>query len=162
MTSEKTIKSEESTDLVLTREFNAPKELVFKAWTQPEHLAHWWGPVGFTLGVAQMDLSPGGTFLYSMKNTDGIEMWGKFVYKEVSPFDKLVFVNSFSDKEGNLTRHPMSDTWPLEVYNVLTLEEFNGKTKLTLRGGPVNANETEIKTFSENHAGMQQGFKGTL
>jgi uncharacterized protein YndB with AHSA1/START domain len=89
-------------------------------------------------------------------------MWGKFVYRQIDPPKKLVFVVSFSDPQGGTTRHPMSATWPLEVLNTTTLDEENGKTKMTLHGIPINATAEERKTFKEGHGSMQQGFKGTL
>lgn len=70
-------------------------------------------------------------------------MWGRFVYREITRPEKLVFIVSFSDKDGGITRHPMSDTWPLEVINTVTSTEKNGKTTLTLRGGPINASAEE-------------------
>jgi uncharacterized protein YndB with AHSA1/START domain len=109
-----------------------------------------------------VDLRPGGMFHYGMKTSDGHEMWGKFVYREIDPPKKLVFVVSFSDAQGGITRHPMSATWPLEVLNTTTLVEEDGKTRMTMHGIPINANAEERRTFKEGHGSMQQGFKGTL
>lgn len=131
-------------------------------WTETKHLANWWGPKGFELVIANLDLAPGGMFHYQMRNADGFEMWGKFTYHEIEPPHRMVFISSFSDKDGYITRAPFSPTWPLEVMNVLTLEEVGGKTKLTLAGGPVNATDEELKTFREGVASMQQGFGGTF
>ena len=152
---------EQKNELVITREFNAPRELVFKMWTEAEHLAKWWGPKGFNIQVSKLDISPGGTFLYCMAG-EGFEMWGKFVYLEVTPPERMVFINSFSDKDGNITRAPFSATWPLEVMNTLTLTEQNGKTTLTIQGGPHNATEEEIETFRAGIPSMNQGFGGTF
>jgi uncharacterized protein YndB with AHSA1/START domain len=149
-------------ELVITRTFDAPRELVFKAWTESEHLKHWWGPKGFTMNVSKLDLHPGGVFHYSMRSPDGHEMWGKFVYREIVAPEKIVFINSFSDEEGNITRAPFSPTWPLEVLNTLTLSEIEGKTRLTLRGGPINATEEERRTYEAGFESMKQGFGGTL
>lgn len=149
-------------EVILSREFNAPRELVYKAWTESERLAEWWGPKGFTMYTKKLDLRPGGEFLYSMQMGNGPKMWGKFVYKEVAPPEKIVFVNSFTDEEGTIIRSPMSKTWPLEVHNTLTLTEQNGKTHLTLRGGPLNATEEETKTFMDNLSSLKQGFSGTF
>lgn len=149
-------------ELVITRTFNAPRDLVFKVWTEAEHLKHWWGPTGFELGVSKLDLRPGGIFHYSMKSSDGHEMWGKFVYHEIAAPEKLVYVNSFSDPEGNTVRAPFSQTWPLEILNTLTFTENEGKTTVTLRGGPINATEEEMKMFDSMHESMQQGFAGTF
>jgi uncharacterized protein YndB with AHSA1/START domain len=76
--------------------------------------------------------------------------------------ERLVFVNSFSDKDGGLIRHPMSATWPLEIHNTLTLTELDGKTTLTLYGGPVNATEAERQTYAAGRSGLQQGMAGSF
>jgi uncharacterized protein YndB with AHSA1/START domain len=151
-----------ATELVITRTFNAPRDLVFKVWTEAEHLTHWWGPKGFALGVAKLELRPGGVFHYSMRNDEGFEMWGKFVYREITAPEKLTYVSSFSDAEGNTVRAFFSNTWPLEVFNTLTFTEQDGKTTVTLRGGPINATEEEIKFYESMHESMHQGFAGTF
>ncbi len=149
-------------EFVITRVFDAPRELVFKAWTESERLARWWGPKGFTWVSAKLDLRPGGVFHYCMRSPDGREMWGKFVYREILAPERIVFVNSFSDEEGNTVRAPFSSDWPLEVLNTLTLAEHEGRTMLTLRGYPINATESERKAFEAGYESMKQGFKGTL
>jgi uncharacterized protein YndB with AHSA1/START domain len=157
-------KFEEKSDnnqLVITRVFNAPREIVFKMWTEAEHLAKWWGPKGFNIHVSKLNVVPGGTFLYCMKS-EGFEMWGKFVYLEIAAPEKLIFINSFSDQDGNITRAPFSATWPLEVMNILTLTEQDGITTLTIKGGPHNATDEEFKTFAEGISSMNQGFGGTF
>jgi len=148
--------------LAITRDFDAPRDLVWKAWTEPERLAQWWGPAGSEIRVRALDLRPGGVFHYSMEAPDGPEMWGKFVYREIEPQERLVFVSCFSDEKGGLTRNPWIATWPLEVLNTLTLDERDGRTTLTLRGGPINATEEELQAFAAGVAGMRQGFNGTF
>lgn len=149
-------------DLVITRELNAPRELVFKVWTSAEHLAKWWGPKGFAMGVSKLDFRPGGMFHYSMKSPEGFVMWGRFDYDEIEQPEKIVFTSAFSDEEGNITRAPFSATWPLTVLNKLILKEEGGKTLLTLSGYPVNATDEECNMFENMHASMQQGFGGTF
>ncbi|ASS75511.1 polyketide cyclase [Tumebacillus algifaecis] len=153
---------ESNNELVLTRTFDAPRELVFKVWSEAEHLMHWWGPKGFKMEVAAFDFRPGGVFHYSQQTPDGQKMWGKFVFQEMVAPEKLVFINSFSDAEGNLVRAPFNATWPLEILNTLTFEEHDGKTTLTMRGYPVNATEEERQTFESMRGGIQQGFAGTF
>ncbi len=148
--------------LALTRDFDAPRDLVWKAWTEPERLARWWGPAGSEIGVRSLDLRPGGVFHYGMRAPDGSEMWGRFVYREIEPPQRLVFVSSFSDETGGVTRNPWTAVWPLEVLNALTLAEHGGRTTLTLRGGPINATEEEMQAFAAGAAGMRQGFDGTF
>lgn len=152
----------ENMELVVTRLFDAPRELVFKLWTDPEHFGNWWGPKGFSLEVSKMDVRPGGMFLGSQKSPDGHVMWGKFVYQEVNEPEKLVFIQSFSDEKGNTVRAPFDPNWPLEIINILTLTEENGKTRLTLRGGPLNATEKEWAVFEGMRPMVQQGFGGTF
>jgi uncharacterized protein YndB with AHSA1/START domain len=149
-------------ELVITREVNAPLHLVYSVWTEAEHLAHWWGPKGFTINVAKFEFRPDGEFLYGMSAPDGTEIWGKFLYKEIDAPNRLVFINSFSDKNGRIIRNPWMATWPLEVLNVLTFVEQDGKTIINLRGGPINANAEERETFIAGKSSMQQGFAGTF
>lgn len=153
-------------EFVITRVFDAPRERVWKAWTEPEHLAEWWGPKGYTMVVAKLDLRPGGVFHYCLSAPVGAPMagtmWGKFVYREIVRPEKIVFVNSFSDEQGGITRHPMAPTWPLEVLNTQTFTEHQGKTTVTLRGGPINATELECSTFMLGFGAMQMGFSGTF
>src|SRR5580658_7655367 len=148
--------------LVITRVFDAPRSLVWRAWTEPEGLARWWGPKGFTMLKATLDLRPGGLFHCGMRSPDGQEMWGKFVCREIAAPERMVFVNSFSDETGGTTRAPFAATWPLEVLNTLTLAESGGRTTLTLRGAPVNATDEERATFAAARKSMQQGFAGTF
>ncbi|MFD0670897.1 SRPBCC domain-containing protein [Cohnella sp. GCM10027633] len=149
--------------LLLKREFNAPRELVYKVWTEPKHFGSWWGPKGFSLEVAKMDVRPGGMFLGCQKSPDGQHaMWGKFVYREVQAPEKLVWVQSFSDEEGNTVRAPFNPNWPLEILNVLTLVENDGVTVLTLEGGPLNASDDEQAAFDAMAPMVGQGFAGTF
>jgi uncharacterized protein YndB with AHSA1/START domain len=152
----------EDNELVITRSFDAPRELVFKVWSEVEHLKNWWGPKEFKIGVAELDFRPGGFFHYNMQSPDGYEMWGKFVYHEIESPEKIVYVNSFSDPEGNIVRAPFSATFPLEIRNLLTFTEVEGKTTITLRGGPINVSEEELNFFKGMFESMKQGFGGTF
>ena len=151
-----------TTEFSTTRVFDAPRQLVFRAFTEPEHLMHWWGPKGFTWISAKLDLRPGGLFHYCMRSPDGHEMWGKFVYREIAPPQRIVFVNSFSDSDANTVRSPFNPNWPLEVLNIVTFAEHEGRTTVTLRGGPINATAAERKAFDTSHHLMEQGFAGTF
>lgn len=147
---------------VISRTFDAPLALVWKAHTETGHLEKWWGPKGFGMVKATLDLRPGGLFHYGLRTPGGQEMWGRFVFREVIPMRRLVYVVSFSDPEGGVTRHPGSADWPLEVLNTTTFAEAGGKTTLTLRGAPVNATASERRTFKDGYKSMEGGFKGTL
>jgi uncharacterized protein YndB with AHSA1/START domain len=149
-------------DFVIARVFNAPREMVWRAWTEREQLMQWFGPKGFTMPHAELDLRPGGIFHYVIRGPDGREMWGKWTFREIVAPKKLVLVSSFSNVQGGITRHPMSASWPLETLSTTTFEEHEGKTTLTIRWSPLNATELELKIFAEAHSGMQQGWGETF
>jgi uncharacterized protein YndB with AHSA1/START domain len=150
-------------DFVISRVFDAPRELVWQAFADPERMKHWFGPKGSAVVSSTMNLRVGGTYHGAMRNPDGQVMWAKFVYREVAPPELLSWVHSFSDENGGLTRHPLSATWPLELLTTVTFEEApGGKTKLTLRWSPINATEEERKTFEGARDGMTQGWGGTF
>lgn len=146
----------------ISRTFDAPRELVWKAWTEAERLPLWWGPKGCPITVRQLDLRPGGIFLYSMGLPNGDTWWGRFEYREIERPGRLVYVSSFSDEAGGVTRAPFSETWPLEVLNELTLTEQGGRTTLVLQGAPINCIEEERTFFEGFFASMEQGFSGTM
>jgi uncharacterized protein YndB with AHSA1/START domain len=149
-------------DFVISRVFDAPRDLVWKVFTDPGHMKNWWGPKGFAVRFSKMDFRPGGSYLYGMRSPEGHDMWGKFVYREIVAPERIVLINSFSDEKGGLTRHPMSPTWPLEMLSTFTFAEQDGKTTLTIRWSPYNATEEERKTFDEGRPSMNQGWGGTL
>lgn len=149
-------------EFIISREFDVPRELMFKVWTDPEHMQRWWGPKDFTVVHSKMDLRPGGVYHYCIRSPDGHDMWGKFVYREIVKSERIVFVNSFSDENGGVTRHPMSSTWPLEMLSTITFTEQAGKTTVTVRWLPLNATEEERNTFEAGLDSMHNGWTGTL
>jgi len=150
-------------EFVIARVFDAPRDLVWKAWTEPKRLMRWWGPKGYKMKVANVDLKPGGTFHYGMKAPDGSNMWGKFVFQEIVAPELLVFVVSFSDEKGiAITLHPLNPDWPREILSTVTFTEHDDQTMVTVRWIPINATETERKTFQDGYTSMQQGWTGTL
>lgn len=154
--------SPEAPSLTLTRTYDAPRELVFRAFAEAERLAQWWGPVGFKIQVERLDFRPGGVFHYHMAHSDGFEMWGQFIYREIVEPERIVWVNTFSDPDGNLTRAPFGDTIPLEILNTITLESVGQQTVLKLHSHPINATAEERATFAEMLSSMEMGFGGTF
>lgn len=148
---------------VITREFAAPRALVWQAWTERDRLKQWFGPKGFTMPTAKMDFRPSGLFLYHLTGPNDAEVWGRFVYREIVPTTKLVWVNSFSDPAGGITRHPFTtDPWPLQLLTVVTFAENAGHTTVTVTWWPLDANEEELKVFNASHASMNGGWGGTM
>lgn len=148
----------EGQELILERVFNAPRELVFKAFSEAEHLKHWWGPRGWELTVCNVDFRPGGIWHYCMKCMDenqgdfyGFESWGKAVYEEIVEPEKIVYVDYFSDAEGNAAEGMPSSQI------TMTFEKHEGKTKLVSRAQYASAEA--LKSVME--MGMEQGITET-
>ncbi len=156
------VKESKKQEFVISRVLNAPRELVWKACTEPERMKEWFGPKGFTGREAKMDFRPGGVYHYALRSPDGKEMWGKFVYRDIVAPERIVFVNSFSDEQRGVTRHPMHATWPLEMLSTFTFTEQGGQTTFTIRWSPISPTESERKTFEESFESMTQGWTGTL
>ena len=110
-------------ELLITRVFNAHRSLVFKAWTEPQHLVHWWGPQGFTLPSCTMDLRPGGTYRFCMRSPEGVDHWLQGIYREIMEPERLVFTYAFEDATGKPGH---------ETLVTVTFAELGEKTKLTV------------------------------
>jgi uncharacterized protein YndB with AHSA1/START domain len=149
-------------DFIISRVFDAPRDLIWKLWTEENHLKHWWGPKGSTIVSLKNDLRLGGLMHYCMRFPDGAEHWGRFVYREIVAPERLVFMLSFSDAAGGVTRQPWSATWPLQWLSTVTFADQGGKTLLTVKWSLTEASELERKTFVEGKQSMQQGWTGTF
>ncbi len=131
-------------ELVISRIFDVRREVLWKAWTEPERLKQWWGPKGFTSPVYDIDLRVGGSYLNCMRSPEGKDYWGTGVYREIIEPELLVFTDSFSDPEGNLvpaSYYGMSGDWPLELMMRVTFEGLDGLTKVTLHHAGIPAGE---------------------
>ena len=126
----------ESKPLVIERVFDAPREQVWKAWTEPELAMQWWGPKGYTTPVCKIDFRVGGKFLNCMRGPDGVDIWSTGVYREIVELERIVCTDSFADEHGNVvpaTNYGMPEM-PLEMMFTVTFEDAgNGKTKLTIK-----------------------------
>jgi uncharacterized protein YndB with AHSA1/START domain len=125
-----------NTELTITRIFDGPRELLWKAWTVPEHAMRWWGPKNFTSPVSRIDLRVGGKYINCMRSPEGQDYWSTGVYREIVPLERLVMTDSFADEKGNVvpaSHYGMPGEWPLELLVTVTFEETGGRTKMTLR-----------------------------
>ena len=149
---------------VISRVFDAPCDRVWKAWTEVEQLKQWWGPKGFVVTHCKLDLRPGGTMHYCLRAPDGSDMWGRFAYREIVKPERLVWINSFSDKDGGVTFHPMMPGWPREMHTTVTFKDLGGKkTEVTVTWLPVDGStELERQTFDAGRPSMTMGWTGTL
>lgn len=151
-------KVENENVLVLERVFDAPRDLVFKMFKDPEHLKHWWGPRGWEVPFCTVDFRPGGVWRYCMKCVDpnqgqffGMESWGKGVYKEIVEPETIVYVDYFTDADGNVNNAMPSTECTLEFI------DLGGKTKLVNRAEYVSAEA--LKAVMD--MGMLQGITET-
>lgn len=101
MSANKVSSKVEGLELIMERSFDAPKELVFSMFIESDHITHWWGPIGWDTTVYKMEVKPGGIWHYCMRSPEGQESWGKAVYREIDPPDRLVYVDAFSDEQEN-------------------------------------------------------------
>ena len=124
--------------MVLTRIFDAPRELVWKAWTDPKYVMQWWGPKDFAAPFCEMDFRVGGKSLFCMRTPDGQECWNAVEYHEIVLHEKIVSSMYFCDRDGNKVEpaqygieHEAMD----DAHDVITFEDLgNGQTKLTFIG----------------------------
>jgi uncharacterized protein YndB with AHSA1/START domain len=156
-----------STEFVLTRVFDAPRERVFKAWTEPERFAQWWGPRTFTNPVCEIDLRPGGKYRVTMRSPDGVDYPLKGVYLEIAEPERLVMTidtdehpPEWRDLLNKLRRESGAPEGRrgLQVHMTVLFEEQAGRTKLTIvqRFEPVTDVEANLKM------GAPEGWGGSL
>jgi uncharacterized protein YndB with AHSA1/START domain len=110
--------------LVITRIFDAPRSLVYKAWTDPERMVQWMGPRGFTGTILALDMRPGGAYRFHLRGPDGEDHWQQGVCREAVEPERLSFTYAWADAQGNPTRP--------ETVVTLTFEDLGGRTRLTL------------------------------
>jgi uncharacterized protein YndB with AHSA1/START domain len=136
-------------DLVLTRVFDAPRELVFKAWTETKHVAQWWGPAGFTNPVCEVDVRKGGAIRIHMRAPDGVVYPMTGVFQEIDEPERLVFISSALDEKGNSM---------FDILNTVTFEDQRGKTALTLQARVIQ----ETAVAPQYLKGMEMGWTQSL
>lgn len=137
-------------ELVITRIFDAPRELVWKAWTDHDQVKRWHGPRMFTCPSAKIDFRVGGKYLFCMRSDSGPEqwqegIWSTGIYKEIVPLEKIVCTDCFADENGNVvpaTHYDMEGDFPLEMLVTVTFEDYkDNKTKMTMRHRGIPAGE---------------------
>ncbi|HEX8644113.1 MAG TPA: SRPBCC domain-containing protein [Allosphingosinicella sp.] len=146
----------------ITRTFKAPRARLWDAWTRPEALAQWFGPKGSASTMLAFDLRPGGEWRGRMDMPDGGVMYSKFVFREIEPMSRLVWVHGFADDRGNRVRAPFAAQFPLEMLtSVLFADEGEG-TRIELSCTPLNASPEEQAFFASMTASMNGGWSGSL
>lgn len=143
-----------SREITLTRVFDAPRALVWQAWTQAEHVARWWGPQGFTTRVVMLDLRPGGRSRYVMTGPDGTEYPVAGTFLEIVPMERIVATDEFDEGfEG-----PAGDDLPSGTVLTCLFEDLGGRTRLTLR----LAHPTVEERRKHEEMGVVGGWESTF
>jgi uncharacterized protein YndB with AHSA1/START domain len=146
----------ETHDVVVTRTFDAPRERVWRAWSDPDQVMTWWGPEGFTSPTCRMDFREGGTTLVSMRSDEGWELYNTWTYRSIEPMDRIEFLLGFADGDGNAVSPAelgLPPGIPDVVRHVVSFSEIDGTTtELTVReyGYP------DAATVEISRAGMEQ------
>ncbi len=147
----------------IERVFPVSQKRLFDVCSQVEHLKHWMSPAGMTTIKATQDLKPGGHYHYGIASPEGNEMWGMVNYKEITPNSRLVYAQNFSNRDGGVTAHPMAPNWPMEMVTILDfIPEAENQTRLKITWINARISDEEAKTFKSAHAGMKQGWTGSL
>jgi uncharacterized protein YndB with AHSA1/START domain len=150
-----------------SRVLRAPRDRVWQAWTDREELFRWFGPKGANLSHAELDLRPGGSFHYGVNHPSGMTIWGRWVFREISPSHKLVFLSCFSDPDGRIARAPFPgfESFPAEMLSTVSFAEHAGigkGTLVTYEAQPFQASQEELDFFRSCHDSLRQGWGGTL
>lgn len=146
---------------IFTREFNAPRQLVFDAWTQVAHLKNWMFPFkGFVCEYLHADIKTGGSSLHKMTAPNGHEMWLLTRYEAVDPPETLVFRQYNSNAAGEILPNPQMPHWPKELRATVKLEDLGDKTRLQLIWQPINPTKEEAEAFEASRAEHQKGWGG--
>ena len=147
----------------ISRDLKAPRALVYEVQTDAKHLANWLSPEGYKTIHAAMDFRVGGAYHYCNEGPDGAQVWGLQRFREIVPNEKIVMIQSFSDKDGGLRRHPMAPEWPLEILATTTFEDIAPQmTRITISWRPHNSDEAGIRTFNSGRPSMTGGFSGVF
>lgn len=146
----------------ITRHFSAPRERVWAAWTKPDQLAQWFGPKGSVGTILAFDLRPGGEWRGRMEGPDGSTMFSNFVFREVTPPARLVWVHGFADETGARTRAPFAALFPLELLTTVDFAAEAGGTRVTLNWEPLDATPEEEAFFAGMIASMEGGWSGSF
>ncbi len=149
---------------VINRSFDAPVDVLFTMWTDPERFSKWLPPVGLNMEFLEVDIRAGGIAFYKMTNHADLTMYGRIEYQEIIKPSRLVYKQQFCDEEGNLSRHPKLPVWPATMHTIVLLTpEGNNVSRVTVTWKPVGEfTQEEVAVFLEHRPSMTQGWTGSF
>ena len=149
---------------VINRSFDAPRDLVFEMWVNPEHFTKWLAPTGFEMEILHGEIKPGKKTFYKMTNNADVTMYGRVEYLQIEKPGLLVYTQQFCDEHENLGKHPNIPVWPETMHSTVTLtEEGPNQTRITVTWQPVEGVSTEeLRAFIEMRGGMTVGWTGSF
>jgi len=123
-------------ELIIEHVFDAPRKLLWKAWSEPEHFKRWWGQKKFTSPECKLDFRVGGKYLACMRSPEGVDYWSTGMYRKVIPFQRIVYTDNFADEKGSVvpeSHYGMPGDQSEESLVTVTFDENGGQTTMTLR-----------------------------
>lgn len=146
-------------EMKIARTFNAPRERVWEAWSEPNLFKQWWGPKDFTSPFVNIDFKEGGKYLNCMQGPDGKQFWSTGNYERIVPYEEIVCSDSFSDEEGNIVSasyYGMSDDFPREMKISIMFEDRGDQTLMSL----THSNTDHMN--AEDRDNMEKGWNQSL
>ncbi|MCB0414885.1 MAG: SRPBCC domain-containing protein [Bdellovibrionales bacterium] len=160
------LEKEDSNDdiFVLNRSFEAPIETLFEMWTNPQHLSQWLAPTGVRMETLSGEIKEKETLFYKMTNDIDLTMFGKINYIKISKPEHLQYTNIFCTEDGEVSRHPMLNTWPEVIFSDIKFSsEPDNQTRVTVTWRPYGqVSPEELKAFIDMKSGMNQGWTGSF
>lgn len=149
---------------VINRTFDTPIETMFEMWTNPKRFGQWLPPTGLSMSFIKADIKPGGSAFYSMSDGEDFKMYGRVKYLEIERPGHIVYEQQFCDEQENVTRHPITPTWPETMLTKVQLsEEGPDQTRVTITWEPRGATtRAELEAFIKERGGMTQGWTGSF
>lgn len=147
---------------IIQREFDVTPDVMYKLWTQKDHLSKWMGPKGTTTDFISGEVVIGTPLFYKMVTDQNQTMYGVFTFTQLDAPFRVQYTQSFANEKGQPIHPPFDQTWPLIMKTTVSFEPFNGKTKLTLIWTTPGATDAEKSTFDSNKDNMKMGWTGSF
>jgi uncharacterized protein YndB with AHSA1/START domain len=150
-------------EFIISRRFKTDMNTMWKMFTVPKHMSSWYGPKEIKTGHCDMDFKRGGHYHFNMLSEDRNESWGKLYYIDIVNNTRLIYLNTFSNAKGEITKHPMAPLMPAELLTTIHFfKEDENNTLIEIRWYPINALPVEIKMFNDFHESFNMGWTGSL